>query len=137
MIHKQFAMPAHAKTGDVWLAPDNSFKRVFSRGHSWENVNIGQTHPDEAKSHEQVKQVQQPSVQVPERPSADAQGDGDDGEAPASAVEGEQQAPEEVTGLTVDQLPPGAILMRAEDGTLVYDTPPQGEGVDGNGSPVV
>lgn len=113
MIYTQSEIPSNARAGDAWVAPDQSFKRVLSRGHSWENVNIGSKHPDEA-DHEQAK-VEQPPVQVSGGTSAGAQGDGDNGQgATGTSDEIGQKQPEAVAG-----------------------GPFEGEGVDGNGSPVV
>lgn len=37
--------PRNARPGDAWEGP--GFKRVLSKGGSWDNINVGGTHPDE------------------------------------------------------------------------------------------
>ena len=111
MIYKQHHQPQGAVTGSVWLCPQNSFKRVLSRGGAWENVNIGAKHPDE-RDHDD-EQEQRPeteqrneSPEVPLGAIESTQGTGDDGQAlPESGEQSEDQG--------------------------------VGEGVDANGSPVV
>lgn len=117
MIHEQLTTPIGASIGDAWVDPHGSFKRVLSRGGAWENVNPGAKHPDEV-DHEQGTQPEaqlgDESSEVPSGTGESASGNGDDGQAPESAVDGEENA-----GLTT-----------GGDGF-------EGEGVDGNGSPVV
>lgn len=117
MIYKQHQTPAHANVGDAWVCPHNSFKRVLSRGGAWENVNLGEKHRDEVE-HEQESSAQPEAVagddsaEVPSGTGESAPGNGDDGET-VSEPSGE----------------------RGSEDTSV--DPPEGEGVDGNGSPVV
>jgi hypothetical protein len=114
MIYKQSNMPTGAQVGDAWVCPHKSFKRVLSRGGAWENVNLGETHRDEV-NHEQGAQPEaeqrDESSEVPSGAGESAPGDGNDGETLSeSSGDGEEDT--------------------------VLD-PPEGEGVDGNGSPVV
>ena len=133
MIYKQHHLPQDAKTGSVWLCPNNSFKRVLSRGGAWENVNLGSTHPDE-KDHED-EQTQEPGpetepgdsdAEVSGGTGESASGDGDDGQATDADDAGEKD--ESVTDSNPANLD--------QD----YDDPERsddGEGIDANGSPVV
>lgn len=112
----QITMPTGAKVGDSWEHPSFGYRRVFSKGHSWENV-TGGTHPDEVK-HEEDGNEQQVTgaeagglgTEVPAGTGESASGDGNNGEAvPESSGQGEVA---------------GGII--------------SGEGgIDGNGSPVV
>lgn len=116
-IHKQSFQPRTAQCGDVWT-DGVSFKRVLSRGGAWENVNLGSKHIDEV---DHDKQEQRPEAVVQQQGSgvdggaggagAGPQGAGDDGQVSRS-IDG-QKGPGEVTD------------------------PVEGEGVDGDGSPVV
>lgn len=115
MIHKQSNMPVHAQTGDAWVCPKGTFKRVLSRGGAWENVNLGEKHRDEV-DHEQSAQ-----------PEAEP---GDDG-AEVSSGTGESAPGDGNNGETV----PESSGERGSEDTVL--DPPEGEGVDGNGSPVV
>lgn len=115
MIYKQHHMPQHAMIGSAWLCPNGSFKRVLSRGGAWENVNPGSTHPDE-RDHDEPQQQRtetkpgDDSPEVPVGTGESAPGNGDDGQVPPVQPSGEEN-----TGVAL----------------------PEGEGVDGNGSPVV
>lgn len=123
MIYKQHHQPQGAVTGSVWLCPHKSFKRVLSRGGAWENVNLGETHPDE-KDHDDEQSAQPEteqrleSTEVPLGTGESAPGDGDNGEA-VSEPSGQRGPEDQSVG---DQPEP------------VVD---RGEGFDGNGSPVV
>lgn len=119
MIFKTSHLPTLAKTGDAWVCPHGTFKRVLSRGGAWENVNLGSTHPDEVNHGEQ--QQERPKAEqrddepeVPGGTGESTQGDGDDGQ-----VSGVSTGGEENSELTEEP------------------APPEGEGFDGNGSPVV
>lgn len=134
MIYKQHHMPQGAKMGSVWLCPNHSFKRVLSRGGAWENVAPGSKHPDE-KDHdneqqqEQRAEAEQPGVEIPEvsaGASESTQGDGDDGEVPSVP------SVEEDAGVG----PPEADINPDSLEEIEIDIK-EGEGVDGNGSPVV
>lgn len=115
MIYTQTTLPTQAKTGDAWVCPHKSFKRVLSRGGAWENVNLGETHRDEV-DHEQSAQPEAEQRDEGTEVSdvgtdQSASGDGDDGETVSeSSGDGEEDP-----GVDTDE----------------------GEGVDGNGSPVV
>ena len=139
MIHKQATLPAHASTGDVWLDPKGSFKRVLSRGGAWENVNLGSKHPDEV-DHEQGAQPEaeqrDESTEVSGGTGESAPGNGDDGET-LSEPSGER-GPEDTllegfqTGESGSTSEPSSPPSQPST-----EAPPEGEGVDGNGSPVV
>lgn len=113
-VFKTKEQPPTANRGDVWT-DGKTFKRVYSRGGAWENVNLGSKHPDEDWPEQETSDEHQESgpetLGEPEQVSVgsgeSAPGDGDDGKASGSAA-GEPQ-----TG------------------------PIEGEGVDGNGSPVL
>jgi hypothetical protein len=137
MIYKQHSMPQGAQTGSAWVCPHGSFKRVLSRGGAWENVTPGTTHPDEV-SHEEKKQrpKAEQRVDVAEVPSGtgeSTQGDGDNGE-----VSGVPVAEPEDPGVTFDSASePDSTGQSAPSTEAANNDGPQGEGVDGNGSPVV
>lgn len=97
-VFDQATMPESAEVGDVWTDQVN-FKRVFSRGGAWENVNLGSRHPDEpveetTDERSTGAEAGGSGTDVPEQPDSAAQGAGDDGQAsePASGEE-----PESVT----------------------------------------
>jgi hypothetical protein len=93
MIYNQLNEPRNASIGDAWT-DGKSFKRVLSRGRSWENVNIGATHPDEVDHDQQereraeAKQRDESAGDVGSAVGADpvSQGNGDDGQVSGSPV---------------------------------------------------
>lgn len=131
MIYKQHHMPQHAEIGSAWLCPNGSFKRVLSRGGAWENVNPGSTHPDE-KDHDDEQSAQPEAEQRNDSPEVSvgagesAPGNGDDGQVP-SVPTGEED-----TGVDL----PEADINPDSLEEIEVDIK-EGEGVDGNGSPVV
>lgn len=97
-IHKSDVMPKQARIGDAWTGVKESFYRVYSRGHAWENAVPGK-HPDEDESHGKIRAESQ--VHVPEVGSAQsAQGVRDDGKGPAGSGEKQGRRGEEVPSLT-------------------------------------
>lgn len=148
MIHNQQHQPRHAQVGDAWT-DGKSFKRVLSRGGAWENVNLGATHPDEVDHDKQqrereqrVKPEQQGRVggEVPGGSGSGepAQGSGDDGKDAAGAGNGGQEG-QPVTG---EGAASGGDAQTSATGSEAGSQSPApstapGEGVDGNGSPVV
>lgn len=142
MIHKQSGTPVGAHTGDAWLDPKGSFKRVLSRGGAWENVNLGEKHRDEV-DHEQEQRAEpeqrEPGgTEVSSGAGESAPGDGDDGETVSESSGGRGT---ENAGVTA---PAGHETNDdvSGDGEPLTSTGPieggaEGEGVDGNGSPVV
>ncbi len=147
MIHKQHTLPTHAKIGDAWVCPHKSFKRVLSRGGAWENVNLGETHRDEV-NHEQEQRSERAEPEQREPGSAEvsvgsdqsAQGAGDDGQVSGVSTDGGIGG-EENSGVSE---PAGheASDDVSDTGEPLTSTGPieggsEGEGVDGNGSPVV
>ena len=145
MRYTQHHMPQGAKTGSAWLCPNNSFKRVLSRGGAWENVQPGTKHPDE-KDHddEQVKQepgaeAQREPEQVPGGSGEPAPGDGGNGQAVSESGEqpGTQNAG--VALVTAEHPTTGEEPESVVDPESLEEVekPAEGEGVDANGSPVV
>lgn len=132
MIYKQHHIPQNAVIGSVWLCPNESFKRVLSRGGAWENVNPGSKHPDE-KDHDDEQSAQPETEQRNESPEVpvgageSAPGDGDNGEA-VSEPGGERGT--EDSGVEPD-------TSFDEAGIDPEEIPPEEPGVDGNGSPVL
>lgn len=120
MIYKQHQTPAHANVGDAWVCPHNSFKRVLSRGGAWENVNLGETHRDEV-NHEQEQR--EPGAEPEQRESDSTEVPGGSGESTSGNGDNGETVPESSGGLS-----------GSEDTSV---DPSEGEGVDGNGSPVV
>lgn len=112
----QITMPTGAKVGDSWEHPSFGYRRVFSKGHSWENV-TGGTHPDEVKHEEDANEQQIAGAkagglgaEVPTGTGESASGDGNNGEAVS-----ESSGQGEVTGSVA----------------------PADPGIDANGSDVV
>lgn len=90
MIFKTSYVPVlNPQVGDVWT-DEKSFKRVYSRGHAWENVNLGERHPDEAnheQSNEPKAEQRLDDPQISGGASESASRNGDDGQAvPESSV---------------------------------------------------
>lgn len=145
MIYKQHQTPEHAKVGDAWVCPHKSFKRVLSRGGAWENVNLGSTHSDEV-DHEQEQRIewsepkQRESIgtKVSSGAGESSQGNGDDGQMPGTPNGGEEnsgvvhtpEAPENPVNNSTEADPETSEGFRRVESF-------EGEGVDGNGSPVV
>lgn len=120
MIYESDTMPEHAQIGDAWT-DGQTFKRVLSRGRSWENVPLGANHPDEADHEQQLREreaaEQKRALQVSGGTSESTQGNGDDGQSSASTEQSQQD-----TAVTAEVEP---------------EKESAGEGVDGNGSPVL
>lgn len=137
MIYKQHHLPQNAAIGSVWLCPHNSFKRVLSRGGAWENVNLGSTHPDE-KDHDNEQSTQPETEQRNDSPEVSigadqsAPGNGDNGETVSESSVGRGAEDISVKSDSVSQSTP-------ETGPAESTVPvaTEGEGFDGNGSPVV
>lgn len=147
MIYKQHHMPQHAAIGSSWLCPNGSFKRVLSRGGAWENVNPGATHPDEKDHDDEQQQSEraetQPGVdstEVPVGAGEPSPGDGDNGQVSGSGHVGEGT---ENPGVGAEDFPTGELSKSTSEPSSPPSAPStealvsEGEGVDGNGSPVV
>lgn len=154
MIYKQHHQPESAVTGSVWLCPNGSFKRVLSRGGAWENVNLGSTHPDEKDHDDDVRSDEgETNEQIEsERPETEqqleggevsggagesAQGDGDDGQVPDTD---EFRSEDPGVALEANEHPEGQEPVSESlnpESLETVEMPKDGEGVDGNGSPVV
>lgn len=105
MIYKTKHIPVlRPQIGDVWT-DEKTFKRVYSRGGAWENVNLGSKHPDEAdheQSNEPKAEQRHDSTQVSGGAGEPASGDGDDGKTvPESGVGAGPQDPV-LTGPGID-----------------------------------
>lgn len=105
MIHNQATEPRNAAVGDAWT-DGKSFKRVLSRGRSWENVNIGATHQDEVDHDQQEREraealkQQQVAGDVGSASGAAAipQGNGNDGQMSGGPVGAGQEDSRQVAG---------------------------------------
>lgn len=136
MIYKQHHMPQHAVIGSAWLCPNDSFKRVLSRGGAWENVSPGTTHPDERDHDDEQQQNERTeteqrvdSTEVPAGAGESAPGDGDDGQVSGGGHVGE--GAEDTSVITETR-----IVEEIGDGTITLRKPEE-PGVDANGSPVL
>jgi len=125
VIHKQVNVPMNAQVGDAWVSPDESFKRVLSRGGAWENVNLGETHKDEV-DHEQQQRAQaeqrDDSAEVSSGTSAPAPGDGNDGQVSGVSTGGEEDS---------------GVIRTPEAPENHIDNAPKEEGIDSDRPPVV
>jgi hypothetical protein len=99
MRFKQLLQPANPKVGDSWEHPSFSYRRVFSRGHSWENVAGGPTHPDEIDHDKEARderlkraeaEQQRASAEVSTGADQSASGDGDNGQGADGTTLGEE-----------------------------------------------
>ncbi len=137
MKFEQHQMPTGAKPGDAWVCPKGTFKRVLSRGGAWENVNLGETHRDEV-DHEQSAQPEaeqrDESSEVPVGTGESTSGNGDDGET-VSEPSGERGPQDSVLSEPAGHETNDDVSETGEP--LTSTGPIEGEGVDGNGSPVV
>ncbi len=141
MIFKQVLMPTGAKTGDAWVCPKGTFKRVLSRGGAWENVNLGETHRDEV-DHEQEQrgertepeQRESDGTEVPVGTGESTSGNGDDGKT-LSESGGDSGPQDSVLSEPAGHESNDDVSKTGEP--LTSTGPIEGEGVDGNGSPVV
>lgn len=156
MIYKQDGLPRIAKVGDVWECPKGMFRRVLSKGRSWENDIPGRRHPDENPAHFETQETsdgrqakqQQPQADVPTGSDQPAQKPGNDGDDPEHAAKGGTENPEEIAlpeknGPLPDAELSNEVKLTEPDGVHLDQASkpapkaPETGGVDGNGSPVV